>query len=83
MSDYNKIEKSQIDATKNGGRTVKNLDIRLLVSDNDLKYKDIAKELHISREWLCRLMKTTLTTDNKIRILKAIDRLKKDGGGLY
>ena len=62
---------------------MKNLDIRLLVSDSDLKYKDIAKELHISREWLCRLMRHTLTTDNKIRILKAIDRLKKDGGDYY
>lgn len=59
-----------------------NLDIRLLVSDNDLKYKDIAKELHISREWLCRLMRHTLTTDNKIRIYHAInaliDRQKKE-----
>lgn len=60
-----------------------NLDIRLLVSGTKLKYKDIADEMNITRQHLCRLMKTTLTTDNKIRILKAIDRLKKDGGGLY
>lgn len=62
---------------------MKNLDIRLLVSDNNLKYKDIADELYITPEWLSKLMRHTLTTDNKIRILKAIDRLKKDGGDYY
>lgn len=54
-----------------------NLDIRMLVSENGLKYKDIAKELNISREWLSRLMRTDLTVDNKVRIMGAIERLTK------
>lgn len=54
-----------------------NLDIRMLVSENGLKYKDIAKELNISREWLSRLMRTELTIDNKVRIMGAIERLTK------
>lgn len=54
-----------------------NLDIRMLVSENGLKYKDIAKELNISREWLSRLMKDDLTIDNKVRIMGAIERLTK------
>lgn len=62
---------------------MQNLDIRIMVSNNDLRYKDIADELHITPEWLSKLMRHTLTTDNKIRILKAIDRLKKDGGDYY
>lgn len=54
-----------------------NLDIRMLVSENGLKYKDIAKELNISREWLSRLMRNTLTIDNKVRIMGAIEKLTK------
>lgn len=54
-----------------------NLDIRMLVSENRLKYKDIAKELNISREWLSRLMKNDLSIDNKVRIIGAIERLQR------
>ena len=54
-----------------------NLDIRMLVSENGLKYKDVAKELNISREWLSRLMRNTLTIDNKVRIMEAIEKLTK------
>ena len=57
-----------------------NLDIRMLVSEKGLKYKDIANELHISREWLSRLMQTDLTVDNKVRIMGAIERLTKGDG---
>jgi len=56
---------------------VNNLDIRMLVSENGLKYKDVAKELNISREWLSRLMRNTLTIDNKVRIMEAIEKLTK------
>ena len=59
-----------------------NLDIRIMVSNNDLRYKDIADEMNITPEWLSRLMRHTLTTDNKIRIYHAInaliDRQKKE-----
>lgn len=56
---------------------MKNLDIRMLVSENKLKYRDIADELNLSREHLSRLMKNTLSIDNKVRILGAIERLKR------
>jgi len=49
----------------------------MLVSENGLKYRDIAKELNISREWLSRLMRNTLTIDNKVRIMGAIEKLTK------
>lgn len=54
---------------------MKNLDIRMIVSENGLQYKDIAHELNVTPEWLSRLMKNTLTTDNKVRIMQAIERL--------
>lgn len=49
----------------------------MLVSETGLKYKDIADELNITPEWLSRLMKDTLTTDNKVRIMGAIEKLTK------
>lgn len=56
---------------------MKNLDIRMIVSENDQKYKDIADELKISPEWLSRLMRNTLTNENKVRIMGAIEKLRK------
>ena len=56
---------------------MKNLDIRMLVSETGLKYKDIADEMNISRQWLSHLMGDTLTLDNKIRIMRAIEKLTK------
>ena len=56
---------------------MENLDIRLIVSESGLKYKDIAKEMNISREWLSRLMRNTLSPKNKVRILTAVETLKK------
>ena len=47
----------------------------MLVSEKRLKYKDIAKELDISREWLCRLLRNELSPENKIRVMRAIDSL--------
>jgi orotate phosphoribosyltransferase-like protein len=49
----------------------------MLVSEKGLKYKDIADEMNISPEWLSRLMRNTLTTDNKVRIMGAIEKLTK------
>ncbi len=56
---------------------MKNLDIRMIVSENGLKYKDIADEMNVSPEWLSRLMRKNLTIDNKVRIMGAIERLTK------
>lgn len=52
-----------------------NLDVRILVSDLKIKYRDIADEMNVSREWLSRLMRKPLTPDNKLRILTAIEKL--------
>ena len=55
---------------------MENLDIRIAVKESGLTYKAIAREIGISPEWLCRLMKTGLSPENQIRIITAIDRLK-------
>lgn len=56
---------------------MKNLDIRMIVAENGLRYKDIAKVIGISPEWLSKLMRETLTIENRLRILGAIERLKQ------
>lgn len=56
---------------------MKNVEIRMIVSENGLKYKDVADQLGISPEWLSRLMRNTLTPENKDRILEAIETLIK------
>ena len=56
---------------------MKNLDVRILVSEKGLKYKDIAEKMNVSPEWLSKLLKKTLTMENKLRIMKAIEALVK------
>lgn len=56
---------------------MKNLDIRMMVSENGLKYKDVAAEMNVSPEWLSRLLKNDLTPENKIRVMRAVERLTK------
>lgn len=56
---------------------MKNLDIRMLVSETGLRYKDVAREMSVSREWLSRLLRNDLTSANKVRIMGAIERLTK------
>lgn len=56
---------------------MKNLDIRMLVSENGLRYKDIADEMNITPEYLSRLLRKELTSENKIRVMRAIDQLQK------
>ncbi len=54
---------------------MENLEIRLLVSSNKLKYTNIADALGITRQHLCRLMRYPLSASNRVRILTAIERL--------
>ena len=54
---------------------MRNLDIRVVVSEAGLKYTEIAKRMGISRVWLSNLMRYELTTKNKERVLKAIEEL--------
>lgn len=58
------------------GMKMENIDIRILVSDSGLTYKDIAKEIGIHRGSLSRLMSRQLSPENRIRIVTAIDRIK-------
>lgn len=60
---------------------MENVDIRLLVSDSGLTYKDIAKEIGIHRGSLSRLMSRQLSPENRIRILTAIDQIKAREAG--
>ena len=59
---------------------VENLDIRLLVRDSGLTYRQIAKALGITHWYLSRLMGKPLSVKNRIRILAAIGELTSEGG---
>lgn len=56
---------------------MKNIDVRVLVTESGLTYKEIAKELNISQEWMSRLMRYTLSPENRERILSAVMRLRE------
>ena len=59
--------------------TLENIDIRILVKEANVTYKDIAKAIGISPEWLSRLMRYPLSDENKIQIQNAIIYLKSEG----
>lgn len=63
---------------------MRNLDIRVMVSESGLRYIDIAKQMGISRVWLSNLMRYDLTAENREKILKAIRELTEhpDAEGL-
>ena len=54
---------------------MRNLDIRILVSELNLKYIDIAKKMGISRVYLSNLMRHELATEKRKKILRAIEEL--------
>jgi len=56
---------------------MRNLDIRIMVSELGLRYIDIAKRMGISRVWLSNLMRYDLTPENRSKILEAIRGLKR------
>ena len=60
---------------------MKNIDIRVMVAESGLRYKDIAAELGISPEWLSKLLRYTLSPDNKARIVAAIEKMKGESDG--
>lgn len=60
--------------------SMKNIDVRVLVCESGLTYKDIAAELGITPEWLSRLMRYTLTFENKKLITEAVQRMKARKG---
>lgn len=56
---------------------MKNIDIRLIVSDKGLTYKQIASEMGITAAHLSRVMGADLKPIMRLRILNAIDKLER------
>lgn len=56
---------------------MKNLDIRLLVGEKGLHYKDIAEKMGILNTSLSRMMRKDLTPAQRERILSAIQEMEK------
>lgn len=56
---------------------MKNIDVRVAISDSGLRHKDIAKEMGISPEWFSRLLRNELSPENWIRVTQAIERMKE------
>ena len=54
------------------------MDVRIMVSENHIQYKDIAKKIGISATWLSTQMRYPLSPVMKERIVKAIMELKDD-----
>ena len=56
---------------------MKNVDLRIRISEAGLKYKDIARTLGISPEYLSRLMSMPLSEKKRREISMMIDALTK------
>lgn len=57
---------------------MRNIDVRVIVSESGLTYKRIAEQMGVSRGWLSNLMRYDLTPANRERIMKAIRDLSKE-----
>ena len=55
---------------------MENIDIRIMISESKVHYKEIAKVMNVCPEHLSRLMAEPLSMKNKIRIVEAIEELK-------
>ena len=51
---------------------MKNFDIRMTVSEKNIRYKDLATIMGIRKESLSRMMRSELTPDQRSRIQYAI-----------
>ena len=58
---------------------MRNLDIRVEVSESGLKYTEVAAVMGITPRWLSNIMRYDLTPENHDRIMKAIRELKSGG----
>lgn len=56
---------------------MENLDIRLMVSESGMTYRDIARAMGIGANYLSRIMRKPLSQYHRERILKAIGDLKE------
>ena len=57
---------------------MQNLDIRIMVAENKVRYQDIARKMGISRQWLSELMRRNLSPEKRQQIKQAIMQLKDD-----
>lgn len=57
---------------------MKNLDIRLKVSESGVTYKEIARVMGITPPYLSRLMASPLSEERKREILLAVDFLSRE-----
>lgn len=57
---------------------MENLDIRIMVAENHIRYKDIAERMGISPVWLSTQLRYELSLVTKERIIQAIEELKND-----
>ena len=57
---------------------MKNIEIRMLVSENNMTFKEIAEAMGVSRVYLSRIMGKELTVNNRLRICSAIARIKDE-----
>lgn len=57
---------------------MENLDIRIMVAENHIRYKDIAEVMGISPVWLSTQLRYELSLVTKERIIQAIEELKND-----
>lgn len=61
---------------------MKNLDIRMIVTASEIKYKDIAAEMNITKQYLSHMMANDISLSKREKILKAIEHInskKSDG----
>lgn len=58
---------------------MKNIEVRMMVSDADVTYKAIAKELGITNTWLSAIMRFELSEFNRERITQAVKNLQAGG----
>ena len=56
---------------------MKNIDIRLMISDAGLMHKDIAEQIGIRPTSFSRLLRSPLSQKDRLRIIKAIETLKE------
>ena len=57
---------------------MQNLDLRIMVAANKVRYQDIARKMGISRQWLSELMRRNLSPERRQQIKQAIMELKDD-----
>ncbi len=57
---------------------MKNLEIRNMVTDNGLRFVEVADEMNISKYWLSTLLSKELSVANRLRIMSAITRLLQE-----